>query len=206
MTKYNKFKFEDSDIEDIITLEKDDTLYLHDLDCSFCIFSDGRIVLAYESFGGTGAALKLFATPGVIIGGYAFFLEDEYIDNFFFIALERTILKKISKERSRELLDDKSFLTLLLETMAKGSFSLIKDLIYRSDRSVEKFLAYVLLKYSVEGIFKVRSLSRFSEYMKCSRSNLYNAIQKLVNSGVIKKDGTTLTIIDREALEEISES
>ncbi len=206
MDGFKKYELKDSDIEKTIILERDENLYLCDLDTSFCIFSKGRLVLAYESVGGTGAALKLFSTPGVIIGGYAFFLEDEYINNFFFIALERTELKKISKKRSLELLKDNDFLLNLIKNMAEGSFSLVKDLIYRSDRSVEKFLAYVLLKYSEDDVFKVRSLSRFSEYMKCSRSNLYNAIQKLIDSEIIEKKGNLITILDREALEEVSES
>ncbi len=83
MDGLKKYELKDSDIEKTIILERDETLYLCDLDTSFCIFSKGRLVLAYESVGGTGATLKLFSTPGVIIGGYAFFLEDEYINNFF---------------------------------------------------------------------------------------------------------------------------
>lgn len=200
-----KFEFKESDIEKIITLERDETLYLCDLEFSFGILSKGKLVLAYENSSGTGAALKLFSKLGAVLGGYVFFLEEEAIDNFYFIALEKTEILKVSKKRSRELLEDKNFLFLLLENITKSSFSLIKDLIYRSDKSVEKFLAYVLLKYSEDGQFKVRNFSLFSDYMKCSRSNLYIALGKLIERGIVEKEGKTITIIDWEGLKEISE-
>jgi len=131
MEKKRKFEFQESDIERRITLERDDTLYLCDLDFSFAILSKGKLLLAYENATGTGAALKLFTKLGSIIGGYVFFLEEEAIDNFYFIALENTEILKISRERSRELLEDRDFLFLLLENITKASFSLVKDLIYR---------------------------------------------------------------------------
>lgn len=205
MKKKEKFEFQETDIEKVITLERNDTLYLCDLDFSFAILSKGKLILAYENESGTGAALKLFSKLGAILGGYVFFLEEEAIDNFFFIAMEKTEILKISRERSRELMEDRDFLFLLLENMATSSFSLIKDLIYRSDKSVEKFLAYVLLKYSENDRFQVRSFSRFADYMKCSRSNLYIALGKLVDGGIVEKEEKTITIIDREALKEISE-
>jgi CRP-like cAMP-binding protein len=200
-----KFEFKESDIEKIITLERDETLYLCDLEFSFGVLSKGKLILAYENSSGTGAALKLFSKLGAVLGGYVFFLEEEAIDNFYFIALEKTEILKVSNKRSRELLEDKDFLFLLLENITKSSFSLIKDLIYRSDKSVEKFLAYVLLKYSEDGQFKVRKFSLFSNYMKCSRSNLYIALGKLIERGIVKKEGKTITIIDWEGLKEASE-
>jgi len=200
-----KFEFKESDIEKIITLERDETLYLCDLEFSFGILSKGKLVLAYENSSGTGAALKLFSKLGAVLGGYVFFLEEESIDNFYFIALEKTEILKVSNKRSRELLEDRDFIFLLLENIAKASFSLIKDLIYRSDKSVEKFLAYVLLKYSEDGQFKVRNFSLFSDYMKCSRSNLYIALGKLIDRGIVEKEGKTITIIDWEGLKEASE-
>jgi len=63
----------------------------------------------------------------------------------------------------------------------------------------------VLLKYSEDDQFQVRSFSRFADYMKCSRSNLYIALGKLVDGGIVEKEEKTITIIDRKALKEISE-
>lgn len=200
-----KFEFKKNDIEKIITLERDERLYLCDLEFSFGILSKGKLVLAYENSSGTGAPLNLFSKLGAVLGGYVFFLEEESIENFYFIALEKTEILKVSNKRSRELLEDKDFLFLLLENISKSSFSLIKDLIYRSDKSVEKFLAYVLLKYSEDGQFKVRNFSLFSDYMKCSRSNLYIALEKLIGKEIIKKKGKTITILDWEGLKEASE-
>jgi len=201
-----KFHFKETDIDEKIILDEEECLYLCDLVSSFGILSTGKLVLAYENATGSGAALKLFSKPESILGGYGFFLEEEDIENFFFFAMEKTEILKVSPERSLELLKDRDFLLLLLENMATSSFSLIKDLIYRSDKSVEKFLAYVLLKYSEDEKFTVKSFSRFSEYMKCSRSNLYIAIGKLEDNGIIKKDGKTITITNREALKEITET
>lgn len=200
-----KFEFKKSDIEKTITLERDETLYLCDLEFSFGILSKGKLILAYENSSGTGAALKPFSKLGSVLGGYVFFLDEESIDNFYFIALEKTEILKISNKRSQELLEEKDFLFLLLENISKSSFSLIKDLIYRSDKSIEKFLAYVLLKYSEDGKFKVRNFSLFSDYMKCSRSNLYIALGKLIERGVVEKEGKTITIVDWEGLKGASE-
>jgi len=85
------------------------------------------------------------------------------------------------------------------------SFSLIEELIYRLDKNLDEFMAYVLLNYSEDGQMKIKNFSLFAEFMKCSRSNFYVVLGKLVDREIVKKTGRIITIIDWEKLKDLAE-
>lgn len=200
-----KFKFSDSDIEEKIKLGVLKTLYYYDLDLTFGVMPKGKLLLVYEDASGRRVPLKIISKEGIILGGYAYFLEGKAIDNLYFIALEETEILKVSAERSRELLSDRDFLFQCLKSSTMASFSLIEELIYRLDNNLEKFMAYILLNYSEDGRMKIKNFSLFAEFMKCSRSNFYVVLGKLIEGKAVKKDGRIITIIDWEKLKALAE-
>lgn len=205
MEDNKEFKFSDDDIEEKIELKPLESIYCYDLRFSFGVMTRGKLLLVYEDARGRRMPLKNLSKKGLIMGGYSYFLEGEAIDKFYYIALEETEILKVSPERSRELLLDRDFLFQCLKSATMDSYSLIEELVYRLDKNIEKFLAYVLINYSENGQIKVKNFSLFSEFIKCSRSNFYLALGKLVDRGIVERDGRTITILDWEKLRELAE-
>lgn len=205
MEKDMKWELVDTDIEERIELKQHEVLYLYDLDLSFGSIVHGKLLLVYENDRGSRVPLKIISKQGFILGGYTYFIEKKAIDNLYFIALDETEILKVSKERSRELLTDRDFLFQCLKNVTTASFTLIEELTYRLSNNIEKFLAYALLHYSEEGELHIENFTLFAEFMKCSRSNFYLALGKLVDRGVVEKEGKTITITDLEGLRKVAE-
>ncbi|ADO82430.1 Crp/Fnr family transcriptional regulator [Ilyobacter polytropus] len=201
----NEFKFSDTDIEEKIELEPFETIYHYDLRFSFGLMTKGKLLLVYENEKGRRVPLKTLTKKETILGGYAYLLEGKAIDNLYYIAIEKTEILKVSPERSRELLLDRDFLFRCLKNAKMDSLSLIEELVYRLDKNIEKFLAYVLLNYSENGKMRIKNFSLFSEFIKCSRSNFYLALGKLVDRGIVERDGRVITIVDWEELKKFAE-
>ncbi|WP_321328209.1 hypothetical protein [uncultured Ilyobacter sp.] len=201
----NEFKFSDTDIEEKIELEPFETIYHYDLRFSFGLMTKGKLLLVYENEKGRRVPLKTLTKKETILGGYAYLLEGKSIDNLYYIAIEKTEILKVSPERSRELLLDRDFLFRCLKNAKMDSLSLIEELVYRLDKNIEKFLAYVILNYSENGQMRIKNFSLFSEFIKCSRSNFYLALGKLVDRGIVERDGRVITIVDWEELKKFSE-
>ncbi|WP_319205103.1 hypothetical protein [uncultured Ilyobacter sp.] len=201
----NEFKFSDTDIEEKIELEPFETIYHYDLRFSFGLMTKGKLLLVYENEKGRRVPLKTLTKKETILGGYAYLLEGKAIDNLYYIAIEKTEILKVSPERSRELLLDRDFLFRCLKNAKMDSLSLIEELVYRLDKNIEKFLAYVILNYSENGQMRIKNFSLFSEFIKCSRSNFYLALGKLVDRGIVERDGRVITIVDWEELKKFSE-
>lgn len=205
MERDMEWKPADGDIEERIELKQHEVLYLYDMDLSFGSLVHGKLLLVYENNRGRRVPLKIISKKGFILGGYTYFIEKNAIDNLYFIALDETEIFKISRERSRELLGERGFLFKCLKDVTTGSFSLIEELTYRLDNNIEKFLAYAILHYSEEGELHIENFTLFAEFMKCSRSNFYLALGKLVDKGVVKKEGKKITITDLEGLKRVAE-
>jgi len=201
----NEFKFSDTDIEEKIELEPFETIYHYDLRFSFGLMTKGKLLLVYENEKGRRVPLKTLTKKETILGGYAYLLEGKAIDNLYYIAIEKTEILKVSPERSKELLLDRDFLFRCLKNAKMDSLSLIEELVYRLDKNIEKFLAYVLLNYSENGQMRIKNFSLFSEFIKCSRSNFYLALGKLVDRGIVERDGRVITIVDWEELKKFAE-
>ncbi|WP_319370956.1 hypothetical protein [uncultured Ilyobacter sp.] len=201
----NEFKFSDTDIEEKIELEPFETIYHYDLRFSFGLMTKGKLLLVYENEKGRRVPLKTLTKKKTILGGYAYLLEGKAIDNLYYIAIEKTEILKVSPERSRKLLLDRDFLFMCLKNAKMDSLSLIEELVYRLDKNIEKFLAYVILNYSENGQMRIKNFSLFSEFIKCSRSNFYLALGKLVDRGIVERDGRVITIVDWEKLKKFSE-
>ena len=165
----------------------------------------GKLLLVYENEKGRRVPLKTLTKKETILGGYAYLLEGKAIDNLYYIAIEKTEILKVSPERSRELLLDRDFLFRCLKNAKMDSLSLIEELVYRLDKNIEKFLAYVILNYSENGQMRIKNFSLFSEFIKCSRSNFYLALGKFVDRGIVERDGRVITIVDWEELKKFSE-
>ncbi|WP_372714503.1 hypothetical protein [Ilyobacter sp.] len=201
----NEFKFSDTDIEEKIELEPFETIYHYDLRFSFGLMTKGKLLLVYENENGRRVPLKTLTKKQTILGGYAYLLEGKAIDNLYYIAIEKTEILKVSPERSRELLLDRDFLFRCLKNAKMDSLSLIEELVYRLDKNIEKFLAYVILNYSENGQMRIKNFSLFSEFIKCSRSNFYVALGKLVDRGIVERSGRIITIVNLEELKLLAE-
>lgn len=196
MENNRKFKFLDIDTEEKIRLKPFETIYYYDLRLYFGIMTKGKLLLVYEDHSGKRVPLKILSKQGMILGGYSYFLEEEVAENFYYFAIEETEILKISPEKSKELLLDRDFLFQCLKDATKDSFSLIQELIYRLDNDIEKFLAYILLNYSEDGQLRIKNFSLFSEFIKCSRSSFYVALGKLVDKGIVERNGRVITVIN----------
>ena len=201
----SEFKFSDTDIEEKIELEPFETIYHYDLRFSFGLMTKGKLLLVYENENGRRVPLKTLTKKETMLGGYAYLLEGKAIDNLYYIAIEKTEILKVSPERSRELLLDRDFLFRCLKNAKMDSLSLIEELVYRLDKNIEKFLAYVILNYSDNGQMRIKNFSLFSEFIKCSRSNFYLALGKLVDRGIVERSGRIITIVDWEELKKFAE-
>ncbi len=202
---YKEFKFFDTDIEEKIELKLFQTIYHYDLRFSFGVMTKGKLLLVYENENGRRVPLKVISKRETILGGYAYLLEGKATDNLYYIAIEKTEILKVSPKRSRELLLDRNFLFQCLKNARMDSFSLIEELVYRLDKNIEKFLAYVILNYSENGQMRIKNFSLFSEFIKCSRSNFYVALGKLVDRGIVERSGRIITIVNLEELKLLAE-
>ncbi|WP_163468095.1 Crp/Fnr family transcriptional regulator [Fusobacterium sp. IOR10] len=205
MKDNTEFQFLDTDIEKKIQLKPLEIIYHYNFGVSFGIMTKGNLLLVYEDDKGKRMPLKNSKKNGMILGGYDYFLERKVTDNFYYIAMEKTEILKISSEKSKELLTNSNFLFQYLKNTTVDSFSLIEELVYRLDKNVEKFLAYVLLNYSDDGQINIKNFSLFSDFMKCSRSNFYLALGKLIDKGIVKRSGKIITIVKENELEKIAE-
>jgi CRP-like cAMP-binding protein len=202
---YKEFKFFDTDIEEKIELKLFETIYHYDLRFSFGVMTKGKLLLVYENENGRRVPLKVISKRETILGGYAYLLEGKATDNLYYIAIEKTEILKVSPKRSRELLLDRDFLFRCLKNAKMDSLSLIEELVYRLDKNIEKFLAYVILNYSENGQMRIKNFSLFSEFIKCSRSNFYVALGKLVDRGIVERSGRIITIVNLEELKLLAE-
>jgi CRP-like cAMP-binding protein len=202
---YKEFKFFDTDIEEKIELKLFQTIYHYDLRFSFGVMTKGKLLLVYENENGRRVPLKVISKRETILGGYAYLLEGKATDNLYYIAIEKTEILKVSPKRSRELLLDRDFLFRCLKNAKMDSLSLIEELVYRLDKNIEKFLAYVILNYSENGQMRIKNFSLFSEFIKCSRSNFYVALGKLVDRGIVERSGRIITIVNLEELKLLAE-
>lgn len=202
---YKEFKFFDSDIEEKIELKTFETIYHYDLRFSFGVMTKGKLLLVYENESGKRIPLKMFSKEETILGGYAYLLEEKATDNLYYIAIEQTEILKVSPKRSKELLLNREFLFHCLKNARMDSLSLIEELVYRLDKNIEKFLAYVILNYSEDGQMRIKNFSLFAEFIKCSRSNFYVALGKLVDRGIVERDGRIITVVNWEELKKLAE-
>lgn len=200
-----EFKFSDTDIEEKIELKPFETIYHYDLRFSFGVMIKGKLLLVYENESGRRVPLKILSKQETILGGYAYLLEGKSTDNLYYIAIEKTEILKVSTERSRELLFDRDFLFQCLKNAKMDSLSLIEELVYRLDKNIEKFLAYIILNHSEDGQMKIKNFSLFSEFIKCSRSNFYVAFGKLVDRGIVERNGRIISIVNLEKLKKFAE-
>ena len=205
MKNHKEFKFLDTDIEEKINLKPFEVIYHYDLRFSFGVMTKGKLLLVYEDESGRRVPLKGLSKKGFILGGYDYLLEEKSFNNLYFIAIEATEILKISEKRSKELLFNRDFLFQCLKNATMDSFSLTEELVYRLDKNIEKFLAYVIINYSENGQMKIKNFSLFSEFIKCSRSNFYVALGKLVDKGIVERDGRIITVIDWEKLKTLAE-
>lgn len=205
--KSNK-SFNYLDIEEIdgrIELEVFDTIHYYDLRDYFAILSTGKLLLIYESESGKRLPIKTFFRKGMLLGGHSYLSEECSAENYYFIATEKVEILKISPKKSKELLNNADFLLQLLKDTTKDSFMITQELLYRLSKDIEKFLAYILLNQSEDGKIKIKNFSLFSEFLKCSRSNFYVALGKLIDRGLIIKSNRIITIVDLDKLKKFTE-
>lgn len=101
--------------------------------------------------------------------------------------------------------NDPSVLRAYLGFMSNRLVFLNKKIATLTAGSTEKKLAAFILEHEVDGIFSPDiSMSYLADILNIGRASLYRALEMFEKCGSIKKDGKTITIIDRDALSKIN--
>lgn len=190
---------------EVVKLEEGSEVFMDNLPSNFCFLLSGRLLLVYEDLKGFRLPLRMVENNTNIIGGYSYFLEEKSRYNLHYLVLEEGELLKLSAEKSAELLKNINFYSYYMKDITGTSFSLIEELIYRLGKNVETFLAYLIYKYSKDGILKIKNLSLFSQFVKASRSTFYASLGSLIEQGAIERTKDGIVIKDLEVLKRLAE-
>jgi CRP-like cAMP-binding protein len=120
----------------------------------------------------------------------------------FYILRDNTKILKIPIKIAKKLMENQNFKIYMLELHSNKLFKLIKDISILHFKGVDRFLAYNISNYSVNGIFKFKNMSFLSILLSIDRKSLYNSIKKLENQNLIKRGKNIIEIKDRKGLEE----
>lgn len=203
---YSTFLTEDILSEsDVVKLQEGFEIFMADLPSNFCFLLSGKLLLVYEDINGFKLPLRMVESNTTIIGGYSYFLEEKSRHNLYYLVLEEGELLKLSSEKSADLLQNINFFSYYIKDLTGTSFSLIEELIYRLGKNVETFLAYLIYKYSEDGILKVKNLKLFSQFVKASRSTFYASLGSLIEQGAVERNKDGIIIKNLETLKFLAE-
>jgi len=190
---------------DVVKLQEGSEIFMADLPSNFCFLLSGKLLLVYEDINGFKLPLRMVESNTTIIGGYSYFLEEKSRHNLYYLVLEEGELLKLSSEKSADLLQNINFFSYYIKDLTGTSFSLIEELIYRLGKNVETFLAYLIYKYSEDGILKVKNLKLFSQFVKASRSTFYASLGSLIEQGAVERNKDGIVIKNLETLKFLAE-
>jgi len=190
---------------DVVKLQEGSEIFMADLPSNFCFLLSGKLLLVYEDINGFKLPLRMVESNTTIIGGYSYFLEEKSRHNLYYLVLEEGELLKLSSEKSAALLQNINFFSYYIKDLTGTSFSLIEELIYRLGKNVETFLAYLIYKYSEDGILKVKNLKLFSQFVKASRSTFYASLGSLIEQGAVERNKDGIVIKNLETLKFLAE-
>ena len=149
-----------------------------------------------------GIDLNYGVLDGFYFIGERKLLFDNIGETDLYTLRDSTTILKIPIKVAEELLKNKKFKIYMLELHSNKMYKLAVDMSILHFMGVEKFLAYNVLKYSVDGIFKFKSISYLSILLSVDRKSLYNALKNLKSKDILKREKNVIEIIDKERLEE----
>lgn len=129
-----------------------------------------------------------------------------YEQNLFcdIVATSDSTILRISKSTFKKLEKNPEFLKLFLFKTSKRIYYMYKKLMMKDLFRLEETFAFHILENSENDVFKFVSMYNLCKVMSVSRKQLYNVINSFIEKDYIKKDKTSLTILNRDCLYELS--
>lgn len=204
-SKYNQF-FTQNDFEEI-EKNKIDLFDYEKLDkeLKFYILISGYLDLYYPDKNGKNHLVGRLYAKDFQINGILMYLKHEYnnLNNPLIKISKGARIAKINEEKIKFLLDKADFLKFVLARKLKYNERLVQENYYRSIFSIDEYLAYILVIHSENKKYFVDNYSNFAKLLKCNRTTLYRAFDRLIENKLIEKKGDMIEIISYENLRKL---
>lgn len=138
------------------------------------------------------------------VGKISYIFEEDLCSDI--IALTDVKLISIEKKIFDELKKDSNFTNMFFSKTSKRIYYIYKKLLVKDLFKLEEILAYHIMKNSQGNIFKYKSMYQLANELTVSRKNLYNAINKFISKGYIKKSNNEILIIEDEILKRLAKN
>lgn len=136
------------------------------------------------------------------VGKISYIFEEDLCSDI--IALTDVKLISIEKKIFDELKKDSDFTNMFFSKTSKRIYYIYKKLLAKDLFKLEEILAYHIIKNSQGNIFRVKSMYQLANELTVSRKNLYNAINKFILKGYIKKENNEIVIIEGNMLRQLA--
>jgi CRP-like cAMP-binding protein len=129
-----------------------------------------------------------------------------YEQNLFcdITATSNATLLKINKSTFKKLEKNSEFMKVFLLKTSKRIYFMYKKLMMKDLFRLEETLAFHILKNAEDDVFIFKSMYNLCEILSVSRKNLYNTINSFIEKKYIKKEKSSLIILNRDNLYELS--
>ncbi len=204
-SKYNQF-FTDCDLKEV-EREKLDLFDFEKLDkeLKFYILMSGYLDLYYPDKNGKNHLVGRLYSKDYQINGILMYLKHEYdnLNNPLIKISKGARIAKIKEEKIKGLLSEPDFLKFVLARKLKYNERLVQENYYRSIFSIDEYLAYILIAHSENRKYFVDNYSNFAKLLKCNRTTLYRALDRLSSQNLIEKKGDIIEISSYENLRKL---
>lgn len=116
------------------------------------------------------------------------------------IATEDSVLLEIVDEIFEDLLKDEEFAKIFYYKTSQRIYQMYKHMLINSMYNQKEVLASYIMKHSKNNRYVCPSMSTLCEVLGFSRRNLYNALNSLIDEGILSREGKCIVICDRAAL------
>lgn len=116
------------------------------------------------------------------------------------IAAEETILLEFAEEIFEELLKDAEFAKIFYYKSSQRVFQMYKRLLVNDMYSQREVLSYYILENEKDGRCVCPAMSSLCEILGFSRRSFYNALNSLIDEGLVEKRRNCIFICDKDTL------
>lgn len=188
---------------ELATFSKGDTLFGEaKSDKNLGLLLDGRATALCSDDG--KSSLKSFSA-GELFGAASVFCDLKKRPFSKITARSACKVLYISREGVEKLIYEKPERAVEYIRFLSGRVEFLNRRIstFTSKEATERVARFVLDNADTDGVCRAVNSSALAKSLDISRASLYRARSELVNSGVVTIDGRNITVIDRDALENI---
>lgn len=110
----------------------------------------------------------------------------------------------LKKSLMDELMQNDEFLVMFYQKTSKRIYMMYKNILARNLFAENEIMADYILRNSVDGVFKYKSIYSICENLGISRRGIYNILYRFEEEGCIKKMDSAYRILDEDYLNRIA--